>query len=387
MPRIPRSVLIYSADFWPTRGGVQSVVTTLARGFAHGDPASRRMECTVVTETPADRVADSELPFRVVRNPRLVELVRLVRKSDLVHVAGPALRPLAISFLLRKRVVVEHHGFQTVCPNGLLFHEPTRTACPGYFVAGRHSECWKCNAAAGYWRSVSLWALTFLRRWCCGFTAANIAPTRWLARLLRLPRTSIICHGVKVRPCLPFPSGESPTFAFVGRLVSTKGVELLLHAFRELSNKALESRLLIIGDGPERKSLKRLCGELGIASRVDFVGEIPEEDVDALVSDAIGVVIPSLAGEVFGLVAAENMARGRTVIIPEGGSLAEVAGETGLKFVGGDSKSLAACMELLVRSPEAAKELGQRARNHSLDLFSAERMLNHHWALYQKVLE
>jgi glycogen synthase len=384
--RISRSVLIYSADFWPTRGGVQSAVMTLARGFAHRDPASSRMECTVVTETAADRAADSELPFRVVRKPSLIELIRLLRKSDLVHVAGPALRPLAISFLLRKQVVVEHHGFQTVCPNGLLFHEPTRTACPGYFVAGRHGECLKCNASAGYWRSVRLWALTFLRRLCCGVAAANIAPTRWLMRLLRLPRTSIIPHGVKVRPYSPFPCGKSLTFAFVGRLVSTKGVRLLLYAFRELSNKGLESRLLIIGDGPERKTLERLCGELRIASTVDFVGDIPEEDVDALISKAMVVVIPSLAGEVFGLVAAENMMRGRAVIVPEGGSLAEVAGETGLKFIAGDSKSLAACMEQLLRSPEAALELGQRARSHSLDLFSSERMLDQHWALYQKVL-
>lgn len=386
MSRIPRSLLIYSADFWPTRGGVQSVVMALARRFTHRDSASRRMECTVVTETPANRDADSDLPFRLVRNPSFIELVRLIHKSDLVHVAGPALRPLAISFLLLKHVVVEHHGFQTVCPNGLLFHEPTRTACPGYFVAGRHGQCWKCNAAAGYWRSVSLWALTFLRRWCCGFTAANIVPTGWLMRLLRLPRTAIICHGVKVRPYLPFPSGQSPTFAFVGRLVSTKGVELLLHASRELSNKNLKFRLVIIGDGPERKTLERLCCELGLAYRVDFVGEIPEEDVDALVSDAIAVVMPSLAGEVFGLVAAESMMRGRAVIVPEGGSLAEVAGETGLKFVGGNSTSLAACMEHLLRSPEAAMELGQRARSHTLNLFSAEGMLNHHWALYQKVL-
>jgi len=385
--RIPRSLLIYSTDFWPTRGGVQAVVMTLARGLQDGNQSSRGFECTVVTETPADRTADSELPFRVVRNPRLIELVRLIHKSDLVHVAGPALRPLAISFLLRKKVVVEHHGFQTVCPNGSLLHEPTRTACPGYFVAGRHGECWKCNSAGGYWRSARLWALTFLRRWCCGFVAANIAPTRWLMRSLQLPRTSMISHGVKVRPYSPFPSGESPTLTFVGRLVSTKGVELLLHAFRELSNTGLESRLLIIGDGPERKTLERLCGELGIASRVDFVGEIPEEDIDALVSDANAVVIPSLAGEAFGLVVAENMMLGRAVIVPEGGALAEVAGKTGLRFVGGDSKSLSARMEQLLRSPEAAMELGQRARNHSLDLFSAERMLDHHLALYQKVLE
>ena len=386
MSRIPKKILIYSTDFWPTRGGVQSVVMTLARGFAHRDSASRRMECTVVTETPADPAADLELPFRVVRKPSLVEFIRLLRNADLIHVAGPALRPLALSFVLRKRVIVEHHGFQTVCPNGLLFHEPTRTACPGYFVARRHGECWKCNAPAGYWHSLKLWALTFLRRWSCGFAAGNIAPTQWLMRLLQLPRTSIIFHGVKARPYSPVSCGKCHTFAFVGRLVSTKGVEILLRACHECSKKGLESHLLIIGDGPERKALEQLSVELGIASRVDFAGEIGEGEADALVSEAIAVVIPSLAGEVFGLAAAENMMRGRTVIVPEGSSLAEVAGEAGLTFAAGEAKSLAARMEELLRSPEAAMEMGRRARSHSLEFFSSERMLDHHWDLYQKVV-
>lgn len=379
--------MIYSADFWPVVGGVQSVVMTLARGFVAAEPFSRRMECTVVTETPAGTASDSDLPFRVVRNPSLLKLARLLWRSDLVHLAGPALRPLVLSFLLRKQVIVEHHGFQALCPNGLLFHEPTRTACPGHFLAGRHRECWKCNAAAGYWRSVRLWALTFLRQWSCLFVAANIAPTRWLERLLHLPRTFIISHGVTERPPSPFPCVKSPQFAFVGRLVSTKGVELLLYAARELWNKGLEFRLLIIGDGTERNTLELLSSELGLAQRVDFAGHAAEEDVQALLSNAIAVVIPSLAGEVFGLVAAENMMRGRAVIVPDGGSLAEIAGETGLKFAAGDAKSLAACMEKLLHSPEIAREMGGRARRHTLDKFRAETMLDAHWALYQEVLK
>ncbi len=379
--------MIYSADFWPVVGGVQSVVMTLARGCEAGEPSSRRMECTVVTETPAGTASDSDLPFRVVRNPSFIKLARLVWRSDLVHVAGPALRPLVLSFILRKKVIVEHHGFQTLCPNGLLFHEPTRTACPGHFLAGRHRECWQCNAGAGYWRSVRLWALTFFRRWCCRFVSANIAPTRWLERLLRLPRTFMISHGVTERAASPFPCGNIPKFAFMGRLVSTKGVELLLHAACELMNKGLEFRLLIIGEGPERRNLQRLSSELGLFHRVDFVGHVAEEDVAALLSDAIAVVIPSLAGEVFGLVASENMMRGRAVIIPDGGSLAEVAGETGLKFAAGDANSLAACMEKLLRSPEIAMELGSRARRHTLNRFRAEGMLDGHLTLYQEVLK
>jgi glycosyltransferase involved in cell wall biosynthesis len=86
-------------------------------------------------------------------------------------------------------------------------------------------------------------------------------------------------------------------------------------------------------------------------------------------------------------VAAENMMRGRAIITPDGGSLAEVAGETGLKFAAGDAKSLASCMEKLLRSPEIAIDLGGRARRHTLNKFRAEQMLDGHLALYQEVLK
>lgn len=386
--KLPHRLLIYTADFWPVVGGVQSVVMTLARSLTTEHQFPRGMECTVVTETPAGPAADSDLPFPVVRNPNLLELTRLLWRSDLVHVAGPALRPLLLGFLLRKKVVVEHHGFQALCPNGLLFHEPTRTACSGHFLAGSHRECWKCNAGSGYWRSIRLWALTFFRRWSCRFVAANIAPTRFVQGLLQLPGVSVVPHGVAERPFSPLSCGSTPKFVFVGRLVSTKGVELLLRASRELFKKGMEFRVLIVGDGPERKKLERLSSEFGLAPQVDFVGEkTTEEDMQALISDAIAIVIPSVAGEVFGLVAAENMMRGRPVITPDDGSLAEVAGDTGLKFKAGDATSLAGCMYNLIRSPEIATALGLRARHRSLNKFHAQGMLDGHLAFYQEVLK
>jgi glycogen synthase len=378
--------MIYSADFWPVVGGVQSVVMTLAQGFA-AQGHVRDIECTVVTETPAGTTSDSDLRFQVVRKPSLIQLARLVWKADLVHLAGPALRPMVLSCILRKKVIVEHHGFHALCPNGLLFHEPTRSACPGHFLAGLHRECWKCNAAAGRWRSLTLWVLTFFRRWSCRLVAANVVPTRWLDQLVQLPRTFIIPHGVPERSVVPFSGTRSSKFVFIGRLVSTKGVEVLLRASRELFDRGLEFRLLIIGGGPERERLGFVSRELGLAQRVDFVGEVAESDVETLVSDALAIVMPSVAGEVFGLVAAENMMRGRAIIAPEGGSLAEVAGDTGLKFASGDAKSLAACMESLLRSPDVAIELGGRALGHSLNNFRADQMVDGHLLLYHEVLK
>jgi glycosyltransferase involved in cell wall biosynthesis len=384
--RSPRKLVIYSADFWPSVGGVQSAVMALAQGFASRERV-RCDECTVVTDTAAGRASDSQLPFRVVRKPNFMQLVRLLWGSDLIHLAGPALLPLMLSYVFRKKVVVEHHGFHALCPNGLLFHEPSRTACPGHFLAGLHRECWKCNAESGRWRSLMLWALTFLRRWSCRLVTANIVPTRWLGQLVQLPQTFVVPHGVAERPLAPLPLAKSSKFAFIGRLVSTKGVDLLLRASAELLRRGIQCSVVIIGDGPERKNLELLCNELRLAPAVDFVGQVEEKDVAALLSDAVAIIIPSPAGEVFGLVAAESMMRGRPVIVPDAGPLAEVAGDTGLKFAPGDATSLADCMERFLHSPEVATELGERARRRSLDNFRADQMLDGHLALYQGVLK
>ncbi len=383
-------LLIYSADFWPTVGGIQSVVMALARGLTDSKGVST-IECTVATETPQGTASDNDLPFRVVRRPNVVKLARLIWQADLVHVAGPALRPLILGGLFRKKIVVEHHGFHALCPNGLLFHEPTRTPCSGHFLAGNHRECWKCNAGSGNLRSLRLWALTFCRRWFFRSAAANIVPTNWLAAFLKLPNTSVIPHGVAELASLPPShfgfdrSDKKMRFAFIGRLVSTKGVDLLLYASRELQDKGFEFKVVIIGDGPERKHLEALSAALALKD-VEFAGQVSDADAQMLTRDALAVVIPSVAGEVFGLVAAENMMLGHAVVVPDQGALAEIVGKNGLKFTPGDVTSLAYCMEYLLRSPSASNELGARARCYSLGRFRAAEMTHCHLKLYQRVV-
>jgi glycosyltransferase involved in cell wall biosynthesis len=358
----------------------------LARGLTEEKRAPNPSQCTVATETPKGTASDVDLPFRVVRRPNILKLTRLIWQADLVHVAGPALRPLILGRLFRKKMVVEHHGFHAVCPNGLLFYEPTGTACSGHFRAGNYSECWKCNAGCGNLRSWRLWALTFLRRWSCRFVAANIAPTRSVAHLLQLPHTVVIPHGVAETRSVTLPSRNHPKFAFLGRLVSTKGVELLLCACRELQSKGFDFHVVIIGDGPERNRLEALSAALALRE-VEFVGQLSDGDVNLLTSDALAVVIPSRAGEVFGLVAAESMMRGHAVIVPDEGALAEIVGQNGLKFAAGNATSLADSMEYLLRSPAAANQLGARAHGCALTRFRAEQMSERHLGLYREVLK
>ena len=75
-------ILIYSVAFWPLIGGVQTIVAALAGSLADGEQQPDAMTVIVVTETPANPAFDKDLPFRVVRKPSWIELLRLLGQSD-----------------------------------------------------------------------------------------------------------------------------------------------------------------------------------------------------------------------------------------------------------------------------------------------------------------
>jgi len=375
-------ILIYVHDFLPSVGGVENVVAALASGLAG------KAQVRVVTQQAAGGFDDGLLPYEVVRQPAVAHLWRMLREADLIHLAGPSLLPMALGWLLRKKVVVEHHGFQAVCPNGQLFYEPTQTPCPGHFMAGRHGKCLRCNAGAGWLRSVRMWLLTFARRWFAARSRLQIAPTQWLSGVVQLNGIQTIYHGVRERPADGVAPGttEPKRVVYLGRLVSTKGVSTLLAAVAWLRQRGRKLRLEVIGDGRERLRLEASAKELGITEQVGFRGRLPEQEVEAICAGALCVVMPSLGGEVFGLVAAEQMMRGRVLVVTKGEALAEVVGEAGLVFPAGDAAALGRCLERLLDQSELAKELGVRGRARALDFFREQHMIDAHLAAYRKVM-
>lgn len=381
-------LLIYSHFFAPSVGGVETLVLSLARGLAglraSGDDPE--FEVTLATETPRDKFEDGSLPFPIARQPTLIQLWDLIRACDVVHVAGPALVPVFLGLLARKRVVVEHHGFQTICPNGQLLIEPAGSPCPGHFMAGRHSACLRCNAGQGWLGSPKLWLLTFARRFLCRRVSCNITPTAWLGGLLELPRIVAIPHGLEfigASLVQPTSASRSPVIAFQGRLVTTKGVRILLEAARTLVEQNHGFELRIIGDGPERASLERLSEE-ALGGRVRFLGRLQGTELEAALADASIVVVPSLGGEVFGLVVAENMLRGLPVVTSDLGAFVEVLGEGGLTFRTGDARALAGELARILNDPALAARLAQLGRKRVLEFCHFRRMLEAHAGVYRQ---
>jgi len=382
-------LLLYSHYFAPSIGGVETIVLSLARGLAEvstpdGPP---EFDLTLVTETAAEDFDDRLLPFRVLRKPSLVQLLQTIRSSDIIHIAGPALSPLLLGLLTRKLIVVEHHGFQTICPTGQLLIEPSSVPCPGHFMAGRHRECLRCRTDSNWMNSWKLWILTFVRRFLCSRVAANIMPTEWLSSLLHFPKALTIPHGIEstIRGSESVRSPGPPLIIFQGRLVTTKGLPLLLEAASILRSQNHAFELRVIGDGPERSTIEDLAKKLQLSSCVRFVGRIGAADLDSALAKASMVVVPSLGGEVFGLVLAENMSRGLPVVASDVGCFAEVLGDAGLTFRVGDAKDLARQIARLLDDPALASALGTRARSRILENYQRTQMIAAHTLLYRRL--
>jgi len=382
-------VLIYTHSFAPNIGGQETIVMVQAQGLARtsSSASARAAELTLATPTPQDGMNDATLPFRVIRQPSWMALFRLIRDADVVHLAGPILLPTILALLLRKPICVEHHGFQTICPNGQLFYEPDQSSCPGHFMARRYGKCIHCNAARGKLRSLKMVLLTFVRRWMCQQVKMNVLPTAWLSTLLQLKKMETIVHGLPSLPGTPRASATLPfpVFVFVGRLVSTKGVHVLLEASQLLKSKGLQFRVKIIGEGPERDALEKTVRNLRIQDIVCFLGYVPDDALEETLADAAAVVVPSLAGEVFGMVAAQNMQRGRLVIVSDIGALSEVVGNSGMRIAPGDASALANCMESVIRNPSIREELGQKGPERVAQCFSADQMITEHLRLYEEL--
>src|SRR5580704_529559 len=143
-------ILVYSRAFAPQIGGAETYAMLLAGGLAARDQG-KLTAVTVVTQSPKKDFSDSAMPFAIVRSPGIMQLRKLIRESDVVHLAGPVLMPLILALLARKPIVVEHHGYQASCPNGLLLYQPTKSACPNHYMRNEISACLKCNAAESGW--------------------------------------------------------------------------------------------------------------------------------------------------------------------------------------------------------------------------------------------
>jgi rhamnosyl/mannosyltransferase len=176
----------------------------------------------------------------------------------------------------------------------------------------------------------------------------------------------------------------APLVLFVGRLVYYKGVDVLLDAMRDC-----RARLALIGTGAEGDALRALARRLRVDDRVEFLGDLPAEELAAWYQAADVFVLPSThATEAFGVVQVEAMASGVPVVstdLPTGVPWVNQHGVTGLVVPPGDAGALAAALTCLLDDPQLRRKLGAAARRRALEEFAEARMIARFDALLAEV--
>jgi glycosyltransferase involved in cell wall biosynthesis len=173
--------------------------------------------------------------------------------------------------------------------------------------------------------------------------------------------------------------GSTPKFAFIGRFIEWKGIDMLLNATaRALRHHDLE--LHIIGDGAMRPQLESLTAELELGDRVVFHGFISQDQCASLLAGFDVLVLPSLY-ECGGAVVLEAMAMGLPVIATKWGGPADYLDEkTGILIepTGRESfiNEIAEAMIKLAQSPELRHQLGQAARTRAVAEFDWEKKID-----------
>jgi glycosyltransferase involved in cell wall biosynthesis len=163
---------------------------------------------------------------------------------------------------------------------------------------------------------------------------------------------------------------------FVAHLYHQKGIFDLLYAFYLLRKRTGLSnlKLLIAGDGPERRAVLETIASLGLDTYVRLLGGHRYSDMPAIHNLADIFVLPSQPTpawqEQFGYVLAESMACGKPVIGTLSGSIPEVIGEAGVLVQPADPTSLASALAGLLSSPTRRADLGAHARQRAEQLFS-----------------
>jgi len=293
---------------------------------------------------------------------------------------------------LRKPFVIEHHGYQAICPNGVLLQQPQSTVCPGHFQAGHYRRCIHCEShSMARLRSIVSVLLNIPRHSLAKRAATNIAVSQHVLKRIALPRTVVIYHGLECDPSKTRPPTTTATthskkrFGYVGRFVPEKGIPVLLDAAQQLRKLRQDFEIVLVGDGPQRPQIEDLIRRAHAEDYVTITGFLAGENLADALNSLDVVVMPSNWEETAGLAAMEQMARGRLVIVSDIGGLGEIVGGAGLKFPAGDADRLADQMGKVLQQNAGVSVLGEAAQNRARSLFLVDRMVAEHRAAYLKL--
>jgi glycosyltransferase involved in cell wall biosynthesis len=165
-----------------------------------------------------------------------------------------------------------------------------------------------------------------------------------------------------------------------------KGLNYLVDAQRRVSCRRDDVYQLIVGIGPQMKSLQARVRRLGLADRIRFTGhrrDIPE------ILDASDLLVVCSLSEGLSVAIIEAMAAGRAVVATRVGGTPEIVihDETGLIIEPRDRDALADAILHMAGNPAKRSAMAQRARELAFEKWSVERMVRRFEDIYRALLQ
>jgi glycogen(starch) synthase len=312
-------ILLSSYVFAPSIGGIETVSLLIAPEFIKAGH-----EVVLITLTRKED--DVERPYPVIRNPSPAKLLELVRWCDVYFQNNISLMLAWPLLVVRRPWVVAHHTW--IKPFG---------------------ERYTLRAKLK----------TFLLRY-----SHNATISRAIADRIETPSTIVgnpySDQVYRHRPEIP----RDKELVYLGRLVSDKGVDTLIHALLQLKRWGLSPQLTVIGSGSEEKSLRQLARNLRVDEQINFVGSKQPKEISRLLNGHQILVVPSRMPEPFGIVVLEAIASGCVIVASRAGGLPDAVGKCGITYEIGDLQALTNALHLVLTKPSMLEEILQHADAH-----------------------
>jgi hypothetical protein len=173
----------------------------------------------------------------------------------------------------------------------------------------------------------------------------------------------VVCNGFNSQFCTEKPK-ERHSIIQVSNLIKQKNVDITIKAVAELKKEYEDVRLIIVGEGPEKKNLLELCNRLNLLDVVTFTGQISNKEVLNLMAETEVFVMPSIK-EGLGIVYLEAMASGCVTIGTKGEGIEDIIvnGNNGFLIEKIDSKNIANYIKECFESKEYESRITEAGKD------------------------
>jgi len=365
-------ILQISRQFFPSTGGIENVMYGLSQALQHiGHSSDILTLCyifnageTIESEACVDGLKVYRLPhIGGKRYPIAPAVLSFTSSYDILHIH-------AIDFFIdflsitrplhRKPIVVNTHG--------------------GIF----HTQ-WLVSFKKFYFKTVTRFSL----RKADAVVCVSEHDYDLFKTIVPAEKLHIISNGVNVEPFLDIQKKIVPGLLLgIGRIAENKGIEKLIDLLPRLVEDFPSVHLVWVGNDLQKRipQLLAYAEQLCVASRVHFLGQVPDAKLRDLLSQA-HLFVSAASYEAFGLSTIEAMSSATVPVVTPVGIHPEVIreGQTGFLYQFEDQQPLDCFRHALSLDDNQLSEIGHKAREVARQ-YSWAKVVNSYMAIYQSVL-